>query len=158
MKLATRLEEYLDDQNIPFETMVHPPAFCATKLAKYLHIPGHLVAKSVLLVSPTKFILAVLPATHEVDLGALSHCLGESVRLAREEEVAELFLDCERGSLTPFGRLYGMNTLLDDAFRPNVAMVFEAQLHSVAIRMLCRDFERLEQPRRCNFARPIHNN
>ena len=32
-------------------------------------------------------------------------------------------------------------------------LVFEAHLHALAIRMRCRDFERLEQPRRLRLAR-----
>jgi len=152
MKPAIRVSQFLDDQHIHFEAMVHPPAYCAQRLAKHLHIPGRQVAKSVVLVGPKQYYLAVLPATHQVDLAAVARVLGVAVRLADEDEIAELFNDCERGSLTPFGRLYGLCTLLDDSFAPSSQLIFEVQRHYLAIRMRCQDFEMVEQPRRFSFA------
>ena len=61
-------------------------------------------------------------------------------------KVAEQFRDCERGAVTPFGRLYGLTTLLDDSIAPDTLIVFEAERHAVAIRMRCHDFEKLEEP------------
>jgi Ala-tRNA(Pro) deacylase len=75
------------------------------------------------------------------------------VRLASEEQMGELFLDCERGALSPFGRLYGLTTLLDQAIPLDAQIVFQAQQHALAIRMACRDFVRLEQPLRFPFCR-----
>ena len=50
-----------------------------------------------------------------------------------------------------------LSTLLDESFSLLTHMVFEAQRHSIAIRMRCRDFERVEQPRRFRFAFSPHN-
>jgi hypothetical protein len=44
--------------------------------------------------------------------------------------------------------LYGIPTLLDESFDPEAELVFEGQMHAVAIRLRCREFERLEKPRR----------
>jgi Ala-tRNA(Pro) deacylase len=148
-----RVAQFLTDQHVAFETMVHPPAFTAQKRAKFLHIPGRHVIKCVLLASENRFFLAVLPATQQVDLEALASRLGSSLRLASEQEIAQHFRDCEYGALTPFGSLYGFPTLLEDAIDPESLIVFEAQRHAVAIRMRCRDFEMLERPTRCRFAR-----
>ena len=54
--------------------------------------------------------------------------------------------------MTPFGSLYGLWTLLEDNIHPDDVILFEAQQHSLAIRMKCRDFEALEKPTRCRFA------
>lgn len=147
-----RVAQFLMDQHVAFETMLHPPAYTAQKRAKFLHIPGRHVIKCVLLASDGGFFLAVLPGTQQVDLEALVSRLGVAVRLASEREIAEHFRDCEYGALTPFGSLYGFPTLLEDAIDPDSLIVFEAQRHAVAIRMLCRDFEMLERPTRCRFA------
>jgi Ala-tRNA(Pro) deacylase len=149
-----RVPQFLNEQQVAFETVLHPPAFTAARRARCLHVPGKHLAKSVLLAGPVGYLLAVLPATHRVDLKALSAALGGPVRLASASEVAETFRDCEWGVLTPFGTLYGMPTLLDDSIDPEALIVFEAHLHAVTIRMQCRDFERLEGPRRLRFARP----
>jgi Ala-tRNA(Pro) deacylase len=156
MKPAIRSSLFLDDQEVHFETVIHPPAYTAQRLAKHLHVSGRQVAKSVLLVCPGGYYVAVLPATHRIDFAAVGQALGRPARLARDEEIAGLFNDCEHGTLSPFGGLYGISTLLDDSFAPGSQMVFEAQRHSLAIRMRCQDFERVERPRRFKFATCIN--
>jgi Ala-tRNA(Pro) deacylase len=148
-----RVPFFLTEQQVPYETLLHPPAFTAQKRAHYLHVPGRLLAKSVLLAGPRDYLLAVLPATHRVDTAAVGRELGGAFRLADNREMAEVFRDCEWGALAPFGTLYGLSTILDDAIDAEAWIVFEAQVHAVAIRMRCRDFERLERPRRFHFAR-----
>jgi Ala-tRNA(Pro) deacylase len=133
--------------------MFHPPAFTAQKRAKFLHVPGRHVVKSVLLDVPHDYAVAVLPAPERIDLTAVAAYLGGPVRLASEAQIAELFRDCERGALTPFGRLYGLSTLLEQSIPLEAAIVFESQQHALAIRMRCCDFVRLEQPLRFSFRR-----
>jgi Ala-tRNA(Pro) deacylase len=146
------LSQFLADQQVAFETMIHPPAFTAQKRAKFLHISGREVVKSVVLMTGRGPVLAVLPAAWRVDLDRVRQGLETEVRLASEGEVIALFRDCERGALTPFGRLYGLSTILEAAIAADTLIVFEAQSHGIAIRMRCRDFELLEQPRRLAFA------
>ncbi len=152
-----RICDYLTAQRINFERLPHPPAFSAQKRAKYLRLPGRQVAKSVLLSSPSGYLLAVLPATHHVDTKALAEHLGGPVRLASDCEIAEVFRDCEWGVVSPFGTRYGLSTLLDDSIQPDSPLVLETHTQFESIRLLCRDFERLEQPRRLPFARPSQN-
>jgi len=148
-----RVPDFLAEQRVPFETLQHPPAFTAQKRAKFLHVSGSRVAKSVLLAGPEGFLLAVLPATHQIDTARLSQELKGTVRLADDREMAEVFRDCEWGVTVPFGTLYGLTTLLDNSLAPEDLIVFEGHTHGHAIRMLCRDFERLERPRRLSFTR-----
>jgi Ala-tRNA(Pro) deacylase len=149
-----RIPVFLADQHIPFETLYHPPAFTAQKRARYLRVPGRQLAKCVLLTGPAGHCLAVLPATHRVDAEAVSRELGAPYRLADALEIVHVFRDCEWGTLGPFGTLYGLPTLLDASFESDSWMVFQAHVHGTAIRMRCRDFERLERPRRFAFAGP----
>jgi Ala-tRNA(Pro) deacylase len=144
---------FLTEQRVPFEPLLHPPAFTAQKRAKYLGVPGSQVAKSVLLHGNGGLILAVLPATHQVDTAALSVALQGPIRLATEAEIVAVFCDCEWGVVPPFGRLYGLPSLLDDSLAADAFIVFEGKSHFEAIRIRCGDFERLEKPRRLRFAR-----
>lgn len=146
------LSQFLTDRHVAFETMIHPPAFTAQKRAKFLHIPGRQVVKCVVLITGRGPVLAVLPAPWHVDLHRVGQAMETAVRLAIESEVIDLFRDCERGALTPFGRLYGLTTILEDSIAPETQIAFEAQSHGLAIRMRCRDYELLEQPRRMAFA------
>ena len=149
---AMRVPMFLAENQVPFETIVHAPAFTAQKRARVLHFPGSQVAKSVLLAGPEGYLLAVLPATHQVDTEALALLLGGPVRLAVGREVTEVFRDCEWGVAEPFGSLYGLPTILDESLDSEALVVFEGHTHGQAIRMLCHHFEQLERPRRMRFA------
>jgi Ala-tRNA(Pro) deacylase len=152
-----RVPAFLSELDIAFETIVHAPAFGAQRLAKVLHCPGRRVAKSVLLVGPKGKLLVLLPATHQIDAAALEKALCGPVRLADRWEIAEVFSDCEWGAVSPFGRLYGLSTLMDPALDANDWIVFESHTHAHAIRMRCRDFETAEQPQRLRLAAPLPN-
>lgn len=145
--------DYLTEQRIDFERLPHPPAFTAQKRAKYLHLPGHQVAKTVLLAGPAGYLLAVVLAPRRIDTESLGELLGGSVRLANDCEIAEIFNDCEWGVVPPFGRFYGLTTLLDDSITPDTWIVMETHTQFEAIRLRCRDFERLEKPRRLPLTR-----
>jgi Ala-tRNA(Pro) deacylase len=147
--------DYLTEQRIDFERLPHAPAFSAQKRAKYLRLPGHQVAKSVLLSGPSGYLLAVLPATHQIDTRALAEHLGGPVRVAKDRELTEVFRDCDWGVVSPFGKRYGLDTLLDDAIAADAPIVLETHSQFEAVRLLCRDYERLEKPRRLSFARRV---
>lgn len=147
-----RVPDYLRKQQIPFERIVHPPTFTAQKRAKFLHVSGRQVAKMVLLAGPEDYLLAVLPATHQVDLEGLSRALGGPVRLADKWEVARLFCDCEWGAIPPLGTLYGLPIIMDASLDPDKPLSFAGHTHSETIRLTGRDFLRLERPVRLRFA------
>jgi Ala-tRNA(Pro) deacylase len=148
-----RINAFLANHNVPFETVPHPPAYTAQKRAKYLHVSGSRVAKSVLLHGPDGFLLAVLPATHQIDTDRLGRDLGGTVRLATDAEIANFFRDCEWGVVPPFGALYGLKTVVDDSLPADAELVFEGHTHVEAVRLRCGDFERLERSRRLRFGR-----
>src|SRR5579883_123694 len=91
------IREYLESRKVWYETLLHPPVPSATKLAQSVHVPGRCVAKVVLVKAGEAFVLAVLPATHRIDLARLGQVVGgDGVRLATEEEAEAIFKDCER--------------------------------------------------------------
>ncbi len=148
-----RIAAFLAEARVSCEFLLHPPAFTAQKRAKYLHVSGGRVGKCVLLRAASGWLLAVLAATQRVDLKALAEVVGGPVRLATGRELAEVFRDCEWARAPPFGRLYGLATLLDDSISPDTLLVFETHSHMEAVRIRCDDYERLERPRRLRFAR-----
>jgi Ala-tRNA(Pro) deacylase len=147
-----RIEDYLTEQRIDFERLPHPPAFSAQKRAKYLHLPGQHVAKCVLLVGPRGYLLAVLPATQYINTQVLAEQLDGPVHLANDRQIPEVFGDCEWGVVPPFGTRYGLSTILEETIAPDAWIVLETHSQFEAIRLRCRDFERLEKPRRLRFA------
>lgn len=150
------IRDFLQARSIRFELMLHAPSHSATHLAGSVHVPGRSVAKSVLVRSGQGFALAVLPATHRIDLERLAEVLGVGlVGIATEAEVEAIFADCEPGALPPFGRLYGLETLVDASLAGSAEVVFVANTRHEGVRMRFQDYERIEGPTKARFASPI---
>jgi len=151
-----KLDELLESRHIPFERLHHRPAYTANRVAQTLHVPGKEMAKTVLLRTGRGYVVAVLPATHQVDLEQVRQQLGEErVEMAAESDMDRLFPDCERGAIPPFGSLYQLPTVVDESLAQDEQIVFEAQNHEDAIRMTYRDYEALEHPMKGHFATHI---
>jgi Ala-tRNA(Pro) deacylase len=149
-----RLDDVLSSRHIPFERLHHRPAYTANRMAQMLHVPGREVAKTVLLRTDQGYVLAVLPATHQIDLTQMRQELGaNSVEMATEAEMDRLFPDCERGAIPPFGSMYNLPTLVDESLAEDESITFEAQNHEEALRIAYRDFQEMEHPRMGHFAR-----
>jgi Ala-tRNA(Pro) deacylase len=148
-----RIAELLNQKRVPYEYLPHAPAYTAHQLAKYLRVPGEQVAKCVLLRGPSSYLVAILPANYQVDTEGLSQLLNGPVRVADRHEMSEVFQDCEWGVVPAFGGLYGVSTLLEASINPDTPLVMETHTHVEAVRLRCRDFEELEQPRRLPFLR-----
>jgi Ala-tRNA(Pro) deacylase len=147
------IRDFLTSQHVPYETLLHRPAPCATRRAQTLHVPGERVAKAVLVRAGDGFVLAVLPATHRIDLGRFGDSLGiREPRIASEQDTQQVFFDCERGAIPPFGRLYGLTTVIDASLIGGAEIVFEGNMRHEGLRMRLRDFESIETPVRARFA------
>ncbi len=152
------IREFLRNQSVPFTALLHAPAMSAARLARSVHVPGQQVAKGVLVRSGTAYVLAVLPSTHRVDLDRLAIALDRNpadLRIATEDEVEQIFADCERGALPPFGHLYGMITVVDASLASVGELVIEGNTRHEGIRLRYRDYEAVEAPLRARFASPI---
>lgn len=149
------IRDYLHSRRVWFETLLHPPVPSASRFAHRLHISGRSVAKSVLVKCGDRFWLAVLPATSRIDWERLADVIPrEPLSLATEDEASQVFGDCERGALPPFGRLYGLTTIVDVSLAAGAEIVFVANCRHEGMRMRYRDFEALELPIRARFAIP----
>jgi Ala-tRNA(Pro) deacylase len=142
-----RVQDFLHDQNVSFETLSHGATYSAQTLAQAVHVHGDEVAKTVLLRVDDGFVLAVLPATRSLNMHDVRTVLGaEHVKLATEEECGAEFTDCELGAIPPFGSQYGIRTLMDESLLEDEDIVFESNTHDEAIRMSTKIYVDLEQP------------
>ena len=90
-----------------------------------------------------------LPSTSWIDLARLSAVVGtpaSEVRLATSEELLAMFPDCEPGVVPPFGRLYGLTTLVDSGLAEVAEIVMGANTRHEGLRMHFCDFQTLEEP------------
>lgn len=148
--------QFLCEHHVRFRTVRHDPTPSAQRMAHSLHVPGDNVAKTVVLKADDKYVLAVVPATHCVDLSLARKALtAHSLKLAREDEFAAFFDDCEPGAVPPFGSCYGVGTLVDEALTHDEFIVFEAGSHAEAICVRYSDFEAIEDPLVSVFSRHL---
>ncbi len=148
-----QLKKFLDDHEVKYLTISHSPAFTAQEIAASAHIPGHEVAKTVMVEVDGKMGMAVLPAPMRVDLAQLKEVTGATtVELATESDFKELFPECELGAMPPFGNLYDMDVYVADAMTHDELVAFNAGTHTELIRMEYKDFERLVKPKVLAFA------
>jgi Ala-tRNA(Pro) deacylase len=147
MPLA-RLKDYLDEQRVPYATVRHSPTYSAQSTAAVTHTPGKELAKTVLLRLDGELAMAVVPASHRVELERLREAAGaEAVELATEREFKDRFPDCELGAMPPFGNLYGIPVYVSELLEQDTEISFNACSHSELMRLSYRDFKRLVKPR-----------
>lgn len=147
MPISQTLKDYLDCEYAHYDVLPHPEAFRASTVAQTLHTPEKEIAKVVILKVNERFVMTVLPASWQVDLHRLKTIFAtRQVRLATEDELKDLFPDCELGAMPPFGILYGLPVYVDRSLTENKEIVFEAGTHSEAIRMRYADFAALVFP------------
>ncbi len=135
MAVATTLEEYLQSRNIAYDVVEHPHTNTAMRAAEAAHVPGDQVAKPVLLGDDHSYLLAVIPATHRLELDRLNQMLARSLEMLPEDEIEATFSDCECGAIPAIGEAYGVDVVLDPALTHQSDVYFESGDHEHLIHM-----------------------
>lgn len=143
----SKLREYLDQNNIKYLVISHSVAYTAQGIAALTHTPGRELAKTVVILIDDRLAMAVVPASHRVDLARLRKYLNaETVELATESQFRDSFPDCETGAMPPFGNLYGMDVFADESLTRDKEIAFNAGSHRELVRMSFEDFRALVKP------------
>lgn len=148
MALTERVRRLLEREQVAYEVVPHREAFTAQEVAQASHVPGRQLAKALLVREGFgSYLMVVLPASCRLDLHALEEVTGRrKLALATEDELRQVFPDCEVGAMPPFGGLYGLPVYLDACFAKADRIVFQAGNHHEVARMQYRDYERLAGP------------
>lgn len=156
MKCRERLEQYLQENDVPFEVMAHRQAYTMQEVAAALHVPGKQVAKVVMVKADGEMAMLAIPAPYRLDFAKLRALLSaKEVSLAKEEEFADLFADCATGAMPPFGNLYDLPVYIDRALAEEANILFRVGTHRHTMKVAYTDFARLAQPTVGEFARQI---
>lgn len=140
MAIAITLKEYLRSHHADFKVTAHHHTGCSIDTAAAAHVPGDLLAKSVLLKDDLGYVMAVLPSTCHVAFNTLNQRMGRHLQLAREWELEELFEDCEPGAIPAIGPAYGLKTVIDERLTAHQEVYFEAGSHEDLIHMQTDQF------------------
>lgn len=143
MAVAITVQQYLEDRGVAYEVLTHAHTVSASRTAQKSHVPGDRVAKAVVLKADEDYLVAVLPASHHVDLGQVRSWLGRPVGLATESEASELFPDCALGAVPPVAGAYGVEAILDDSLTRQSEVYFEGGDHSSLVHVSADQFRDL---------------
>lgn len=158
MSISLQLRKYLSAKDIAYDVVAHQSTASSMRTAEASQIPGECLAKGVVLrtehelhgdcfsqPSHSSYILAVLPASHRINLQDLRTHLGFDVVLANEHEVEELFEDCSPGAIPPIGECYGLDVVVDESVVGQPEVYLEAGDHETLVHLSRDQFARLLQ-------------
>jgi Ala-tRNA(Pro) deacylase len=141
MAIPVTVSEYLDKAGVAYSVVRHPFTETSMRSAEAAHVTGEDVAKGVLLKDDDGYVLAVLPATHNVRIGEVQRQLDREVEAAPEEDLGIVFPDCTPGAVPALGPAYRLDTITDESLRGHEEVFFEAGDHEELIRLSGKEFE-----------------
>lgn len=140
MTIAATQERYLIQRKAEYDLMAHPHTESSRETAEAAHIPDDHIAKAVVVKDASDYVIVVIPASNWLNLDRLRHELARDLHLATEDEIAELFDDCEPGAVPTLGPAYGIETLLDESLVSLADVYFEAGDHEQLVHLRGQDF------------------
>ncbi len=144
MAMAMTLREFMDAAEADYEVFPHGYTECSSFSAELLDIPGDQLAKAVILGDGSEnFWMAVIPASHKVDLGGIHRRLEKQVGLATEDELNGIFVDCSSGAIPALGQAYGLEVVVEEALGTQEDIYFEAGTHMDTVHVSGSEFARL---------------
>lgn len=143
MAMAMTVREFLKGQDVDFEEMPHPREVTSSRIAQQAHVSGDQLAKAVLIKGDSGYRVVVVPSTCRTDLNGLSHQFHERLGLATEQEVQDMFGDCDPGALPALAQAYGLRVCYDETLAAQPDIFFEAGDHETLVHMSNREFMRL---------------
>ncbi len=144
MAIALTLQEFLDWEEVHYSVIKHPLTLSSLSTAEAAHVPADHLAKTVVLVDDNGFVMVVVPADQLIDLPRLRKIYNRNFVLANEDEIKELFYDCEQGAIPALGEAYGFEVLVEDTLmRENDPIYVEGGDHCALIQLASQDFKHL---------------
>jgi Ala-tRNA(Pro) deacylase len=143
MAIATTLKSYLEDHHVKYDMVKHTHSATALESAHAAHVPSHEVAKAVVLEDANGYIVSVLPSTNRLDLEWVNESLGRSLEIAQEDELPDLFEDCDYGAVPAFSNAYGLDVIWDEQLTNATEIYIEAGDHESLIHMHGDEFCKL---------------
>ncbi len=143
MSIASTVQDACVREGCSYEVVRHPHTTHSQQTAQSAHVSGDCLAKGVVVSDDRGPVLAVIPASHHLDLAKLNEMLGRNLELVPEPELADIFGDCSYGAVPPTGTAYNMLTVTDTSLLMKEEIWFEAGDHESLLHMSGEAFQRL---------------
>jgi Ala-tRNA(Pro) deacylase len=151
--MINKIKEFLDQKSIKYQLITHSIAYTAQEIAESSHIPGIELAKVVMITLDGKIAMAVVPASHMVDMKRIKEMTSShTVELADEIEYKNIFVDIELGAMPPFGNMFNLKVFVATALAEEPYIVFNAGTHRELIKISYKDYADLVKPEVFSFS------
>jgi Ala-tRNA(Pro) deacylase len=143
MPIAETVHRYLVQHSVNYDLLAHPHTGSSHETAEAAHVREDHIAKAVVVKDKSGYAMVVVPASNWVEMDHLRKELNRDLQLATEDEIGQLFSDCETGAVPPVGPAYGVETFLDQAIMSLASVYFEAGDHKELVHVSGEDFQSL---------------
>ena len=144
MSIAKTIQQFLDSKRLVYR--VHQVQHFETPVQAAGHAkvaPDHLYYPT-LLRDSFGLLMAVLPASRQLDYQRLTALLNRSVEPAFKTQLSSVFPDCDPGLIPPVGEAYGVRAIMDAGIATPDRVFITAGDHVRVIELARRDFLALQ--------------
>jgi Ala-tRNA(Pro) deacylase len=150
---ADKILSLFRKHNIEYQLYEHEPVYTSLQAAAVRGVDLKTGCKSMVLrTKDGKFILANIAADKRIDLKKLEKIVGSKLRFATREEVLQA-TNCVPGSVPPFGKLFGLQTYLDESVLENDSVNFNIGLLTKSVKIKKIDFLKVMEPTISEFSK-----
>ena len=144
MGIAITVENYLNTNQVDFDLLSHDYSEGSFSTVRADHIDSLTLAKAVVFRDEDRhYTMCVLPAQNKVRRLTLNGIFDRHLMLADEDELDELFNDCQHGAIPALGQAYGMSVIWDDELLEAEDIYLEAGDHEHLIHIDSSQFSKL---------------
>ncbi|SDI55533.1 aminoacyl-tRNA deacylase [Pseudomonas panipatensis] len=141
MSMATRLQSCLTQHQSHYDLLSHTQSMTTREAARRAGIQPQQMAKPVILDDfQGHWLMAVVPASRQVDLHKVHKLTRRNWRLAKERDLGERFEDCALGAIPAVGNVFGLETLIDQSLSEQSDIYFEAGDHNALVHMTSQQY------------------
>jgi len=125
MAIATTVGDALAFEGVDFRVLRRPVAGVAADALRACGVEPEACARASLLKDAHGYVLTVTSAVRSLDMDFLRRELHRELEPADDDDLDELFCDCELGSVPPIGPWYRVPTIVDARLRACASVFFD---------------------------------
>lgn len=147
-EVVESIKSMLDKEKCDYQFVEHAEVRTSEEAAKVRGTKLSQGAKALVMKSKNyqnKYIMAVIPADRQLDIGKLNSILNEEFEVAPKDEV-EIVTGVKMGGVPPFGRIFRLETYFDETLGSDGTVAFNCGRRDRSIIMKKDDLVKLAQP------------
>lgn len=140
MVIPKKLLNYLDRAKVGYKLIKHKTVYTAYDAAKTMGVKLDEIAKTLVVRADKFYVLVVLPASRNLDLGKLKKAIkAKKVEIAKENIMERVF-GVRPGAVTPFGEIYKTPVYIDKALLRAKKIIAGAGTFEDSVVMTAKNF------------------